>query len=125
MLVFSIPNPQNYLLIYLLIPSPNSNQLSLHKASTHTKSSTNHSLPNVSSFPIIYDISLINLSASVQEIPELELECPIDDADHKRSKCDTESQSIADIIRHITEEHTSEVITVSYTCGKSDQKFQD
>ena len=102
----------------------NSYQLSLHKASTHTKSSSNYSLPNVSAFPIIDDISLMNLSATTQEIPEIELECPVDDADHRRSKCDAESQSIAGINRQIVEEHNSEDITLSYTCGKCDHKFQ-
>ena len=78
----------------------------------------------MSAFPIIDDISLMNLSTTTQEIPEIEVECPVDEADHKCSKCDAESQSIVGINHQIVEEHNSEDITLSYTCGKCDQKFQ-
>ena len=57
----------------------NNSQLSLHKVTDHTIGPTNETI-NISTIPIIDDISLLDISATHKEIPVLEEECVTNDA---------------------------------------------
>ena len=62
----------------------------------------------VGTMPIVDDLSLMDLTAHVDDIPQLELEerCPDDEEVMEGNKCESNSIKVTDFNSHIEEEHT-------------------
>ena len=76
----------------------NNTQLNIHRSSTHTKGNMDESVI-VGAIPIVDDLSLMDLTAQVDDIPSLELEerCPDDVEVIESNKCQIKSTDENDL----------------------------